>query len=139
MSRRIIIAILIGLVGLVGGFALGRFTHIGERHAQIDAEIDKLLVRAESAFHAERFDEPRGDNVLDLTDEILAKRPDESRARALRQHAADRLVRIGLDRKAKGQLADALSAYELSAKLARPDHGLLEEIEATKSELARKK
>lgn len=139
MARVAVVALVVAVVSGAGGFALGRLTHVGERHAAADAEIDKLLERAENALRAEHFDEPHGESVLDLTDQVLARRPEEPRARALRQRASDRLVRLGLDRKALGFPGEALERYEIAAKLVRPDHGLLEEIEATKKDLAAKK
>lgn len=138
MVRIAVVAIIAALLAGAGGFALGRLTHVGERHAAVDAEIDKLLEQAENALRQEHYDEPQGNNVLDLTDQVLSRRGDEPRARSLRQRAADRLVRRGLDRKALGYPAEALASYELAAKLARPDHGLLQEIEATKKDLASK-
>lgn len=139
MARRIVVALVLLLVGGAGGFALGRFTHLGDRHAEVDAQVEILVKRAESALVAERFDEPEGDNVLDLTDDILAKKPDEPRARSIRQRASDRLVRLGLQRRATGDLAGALRWFELAARMTRPDHGLTEVIAATKRDLAAKK
>lgn len=128
---------LVTVVGAAGGFVVGRYTHVGERHAELEAEVDSLVARAEKALAAERFDEPEGDNVLDLTEQILARQPDEPRARSIRQRAADRLVRLGLQRKAGGNLAAALALYELATRMTRPDHGLLEEIETTKREIVK--
>ncbi len=137
VSRAVLVAVLVGLASGIGGFALGRYTHIFERHAAADAELEKLVARAESALVAERFDEPANDNVLDATDQILAKRPDDARASELRLRAANRLVRRGLLRKASGDPAAALKDYNLAARFTRADHGLLEEIEATKRDLAK--
>lgn len=138
--RTIVIAAAAGLcLGLAGGFAIGRYTHVGDQHAAVDAAVETLVQRAENALAGARFDEPEKDNVLDLTDQILTLRPDEPRARAIRERAADRLVRIGLERKSKGALREALAAYELAAKFTRPDHGLLREIDDTKEALAKMK
>jgi hypothetical protein len=132
LARIALTALAIGLAGVVG-FFVGRRTHVGERHAAVEAEVDALFQRAEKALEAEQYDWPRGDNVLEITDDALSHAPGDHRIKELRQRASDKLIRRALIKRAQGQRHEALRDLELAARLSRPDHGLLDLIEETRA------
>jgi hypothetical protein len=99
-------------------------------------EIDQLLQRAQAALDARKWDEPAGDNVLELTDQLVQKAPGETRTLQIRSQASDRIVREALDAKAKKDLARALKLLQLAKRLSAPDMGVEQEIEDLEAEIA---
>lgn len=132
LARITLTAVAIMLAGVVG-FFVGRRTHVGERHAAVEAEVDALFQRAEKALVAEQYDWPHGENVLEITDDALSHAPGDHRIKELRQRASDKLIRLALVKRAQGQRHEALRDLELAARLSRPDHGLLDLIEETRA------
>ncbi|MBI2388858.1 MAG: serine/threonine protein kinase [Deltaproteobacteria bacterium] len=136
VAALLLVAALAGVAGV--GIAAYRLGWVGP--AKVDdkkAQVEDLLVRARAALDARRWDKPSGDNVVELTDQILAIAPSETRAFAIRNSAADRIVREALDRKAHDDFAAALALYRVAAKLSPPDKGLQEEIEEVEAEVAK--
>jgi serine/threonine-protein kinase len=133
------IAIVLGLsvfaAAGIGGYRMGWF---GAKPAASSkqSEVDALLQKAQAALDARRWDAPPGDNVLELTDELLKKAPAETRTRQIRNQASDRIVREALDAKAKKDLAQALKLLKLAQQLSPPDMGLEQEIEDVEAEIA---
>jgi eukaryotic-like serine/threonine-protein kinase len=142
VPRRGRFAALLLVAGLIGVFGVGiaayRLGWVGQQKVDDKkAEVDDLLRRAQSALDARRWDKPAGDNVLELTDKLLAIAPSETRTFQIRNSAADRIVREALDKKAHDDLTGALALYRLAAKLSPPDKGLQEEIEEVEAALAK--
>ncbi len=127
------------LVGVFGvGIAAYRLGWIGQHKVDDKkTEVEELLRRAQSALDARKWDKPPGENVLELTDKLLAIAPSETRTFQIRNAAADRIVREALDKKAHDDLTGALALYQLAAKLSPPDKGLQEEIEEVEATLAK--
>jgi len=119
----------------IGGYRLGYF---GGKTATANKrqEVESLLTRAQTALDARRWDAPPGDNVLELTDKIIAIAPGETRTYQIRNAASDRLMREALDKKAAGDLAEALRLLRLAAKLSPPDRGLQAVTEDIEGSLA---
>lgn len=132
LARVALTAVAILLAGVVG-FFIGRRTHVGERHAAVEAEVDALYLRAQKALDADAYDWPRGENVLEITDDALSHAPGDHRIKELRQRASDKLVRRALLKRAQGERHEALRDLELAARLSRPDHGLLDLLEETRA------
>jgi eukaryotic-like serine/threonine-protein kinase len=88
--------------------------------------------RANRALQNRQWNQPPGDNVKDITDEGLAKNPNDSALRDVRRRAADELVNAALGRKyagdVKGALAFAKLAHELSPGNTTAQH-LVRELE----------
>ncbi len=120
----------------VGAYRAGLFRDKTSAATAKQAEIDQLLVRAQAALDARRWDSPPGDNVLDLTNQLIQKAPSETRTFQIRNAASDRIVREALEAKAKKDLPNALKLLQLAQKLSTPDMGLEQEIEDVEAEIA---
>ncbi len=136
LAPLLLVVALVGVGGLgVGAYRLG---YLGPKPgASRASEVEDLLARARAALDARRWDAPPGENVLELTEKLLALAPAETRTFQIRNAAADRIVREALDRKAHDDFAQALALYKLAAKLSPPDKGLEEEIEEVEAQLAK--
>ncbi|MBL8717860.1 MAG: protein kinase [Myxococcales bacterium] len=134
MVAIIAVCALLGIGGLgVGAYRLG---WVGKK-VEAKSELDQLLDRARAALKARHFDEPPGDNVLELTDKALKLAPDEPRVFAVRNSAADKLVREALERQAKEDQVGALALLKLADKFAPNDKGILDEIAEVEATLAK--
>jgi eukaryotic-like serine/threonine-protein kinase len=142
VPRRGKLAALLLVAGLVGVFGVGiaayRLGWLGQHKVEDKkAEVDELVRRGWAAVQARRWEKPPGDNVVDITDKILALVPSETRAFQIRNAAADRIVREALDLKAHEDYVGALALYRLAAKLSPPDKGLQEETEEVEAMVAK--
>jgi len=142
VPRRGKLGALILVAGLLGVFGIGiaayRLGFVGP--AKVDekkSEVEDLLKRAQTALEARRWDKPEGENVLDLTDRVIAIAPSDTRTYQIRNTASDRIVREALEKKAHDDYAGALALYRLAAKLSPPDKGLQEEIEEVEAQVAK--
>lgn len=76
------------------------------------------MERANRALQNRQWNQPPGDNVKDITDEGLAKNPNDSALRDVRRRAADELVNAALGRKYAGDVKGALAFAKLAHELA---------------------
>jgi len=132
--------LLVGALLGVGGLSVAAYRLGWIGPAKVDtktAEVDDLLTRARAALEARKWDKPAGENVVDLTDKVLAMAPADTRVFAIRNSAADRIVREALDKKAHDDYVGALALYRLAARLSPPDKGLQEEIEEVEAQVAK--
>ncbi|MGE0789022.1 MAG: protein kinase [Sandaracinaceae bacterium] len=90
LGRALGIAFLAGAVLVGGGYAVSEALEAPTEAPAPDA--DALLARAQIALAAGRLAAPSDDSVLGLTTEVLALRPSDPAALALRSQAADQLV-----------------------------------------------
>ena len=137
-GRAIAAMVVAGLVAVsaigIGGYRLGYF---GQQPAPTKrAEVEDLLARAQTALEARRWDAPAGDNVVELTDKLLALAPGETRTYQIRSAAADRILHDALEARAQRENVSALRLYKLAAHLSPPDKGIQEEIESLEADLA---
>jgi hypothetical protein len=101
------------LIGAVSTWALGLYP--SQRRA---AEVQTLLQRAEDALQGERYlNEPRGNDVEDITDAVLALDPDNARAHQLRTAAAVRLRNQGVELRNSGHPQEALRVLRRATRL----------------------
>jgi serine/threonine-protein kinase len=139
-GRLVAIALVLTLVAVsaagIGAYRMGVFGPKLPATSAKQVEIDQLLQRAQAALDARKWDEPAGDNVLELTDLLVQKAPGETRTLQIRSQASDRIVREALDAKAKKELARALKLLQLAKRLSAPDMGLEQEIEDIEAEIA---
>jgi serine/threonine-protein kinase len=130
--------VIVGLLGVsalgIGAYRMGWIPGV----AKVDpkqAEIESLVTRARAAVDAHHWEEPKEENVVELTDKLIALAPTDQRGFRIRKVASDRIVRDALERKANHDVAGALHLFELAAKLSPPDKGLNDEIAEAKSEV----
>jgi serine/threonine-protein kinase len=139
-GRLVAIALVLALVAVsaagIGAYRMGVFGPKVPATSAKQAEVDQLLQRAQAALDARKWDEPAGDNVLELTDQLAQKAPGETRTFQIRSQASDRIVREALDAKAKKDLPRALKLLQLAKRLSAPDMGLEQEIEDLEAEIA---
>ena len=76
------------------------------------------LERANRALENRRWNQPPGDNVKDITDEGLAKHPNDTELISVRRRAADELVNAALGKKYGGDVEGALELANLANELA---------------------
>jgi serine/threonine-protein kinase len=91
--------------------------------------------RANRALSNQQWDQPPGKNVKDLTNEGLAKNPNDAALRDVRRRAADELVNVALGRKYAGDVQGALRFAELARELA-PDNTTAQHLVRELEELA---
>jgi serine/threonine-protein kinase len=94
--------------------------------------LNDQVTRADNALKQKRWDAPPGDNVRDLTNEGLAKWPNDPRLIEVRAHATDELVKEAVGLKFSGDLAGALHLAKLANELDPSDttaQHLLEEYQ----------
>ncbi len=130
----VLVSVLALVGGAVGAYRAGWLGGAAPNARQ--AEFDARLAKAQAAIDARHWDAPPHDNVVELTDGLLADAPSDGRIIALRTAAADKIVREALDKKAAKDWAGALASLRLAARLSPSDKGLEEEIEETEAELA---
>jgi hypothetical protein len=123
------------LVCVIGGTFLALVG--AQRFGLFATSQDSYVERANRALSNQRWDEPLGDNVKDITDEGLIKNPNDRALREVRRKAADELVNAALGRKYSGDILGALRfgrlAVELASDNATAQH-LVRELEAMRGE-----
>jgi eukaryotic-like serine/threonine-protein kinase len=85
--------------------------------ASSQGSLDAAIAHAEDALRRERFDNPPGDNVRDLTNDALAKWPKEARLLDVRARACDALVKEATLRQLQGDLLGAQKLVRLAREL----------------------
>lgn len=93
-----------------GAYQLG---YLGNGSATQDSYVE----RANRALENRRWNQPPGENVKDITDEGLAKHPNDSDLIEVRRRAADELVNAALGRKYGGDVEGALQLAKLAIEL----------------------
>jgi serine/threonine-protein kinase len=79
--------------------------------------LDDAVMRAEDALKRQRFDNPPGDNVRDLTNGALAKWPKDPRVLDVRARASSELVKEAAPAQAQGDLLGAQKLIHLAREL----------------------
>lgn len=130
----LVVCSLLGVSGL--GVAAYRLGWIGKK-VEAKSDLDQLIDRARAALKARHYDAPAGENVLELTDKALKLAPEDTRVFAIRNSAADKLVREALERQAKDDHVGALALLKLADKFAPNDKGILDEIAEVEATLAK--
>ncbi len=128
-SRGIMFVVLCFVVGaaLAAGIAwrMGRIGGDGDR--------DGYVTRATDAMFKNRFAEPVGDNVREITDEGLRRFPNDRRLLDVRARAANELVAQAIAHRSVNGTADALKLVKLAHELDPTDPSakrLLDQYEA---------
>ncbi|MGZ3454429.1 MAG: serine/threonine protein kinase, partial [Polyangiales bacterium] len=131
----VVVAGLLGVSALgIGAYRMGWIPGVAKPDPK-KAEVEDLVTRARAAVDAHHWEEPKGENVVELTDKLIAIAPTDQRGFRIRKIASDRIVRDALEKKANHDVAGALHLFELAAKLSPPDKGLNDEIAEAKSEV----
>jgi hypothetical protein len=78
---------------------------------------DAALARAEDALKRQRFDNPPGDNVRDLTNDALGKWPGDARFLGVRARACEAIVKEAAQRRGQGDLLGAMKLVQLAREL----------------------
>ncbi len=131
-GRRALIVALCFLVGsAVTLVALGyRYRYAGADASESDPR-EELVVRARAALDRGHFDEPKVNNVREITDEGLRRFPDDARFRQIRESAAADLLNQARTRLAAGDRVAAKGFAERARTFGETDEtkkffGLLE-------------
>ncbi len=115
-SRAVFIFVACFLVGVIGSAAIAyKMGLVGQ--AADDNTLDHAIERANDALRKQHWDDPPGDNVLELTDEGLKKWPNDARLLDIRARATDEVVKAALGEK-------YLNHRDKAAKLAQLAHQL---------------
>jgi serine/threonine-protein kinase len=134
-AAALVVAGLLGVSALgIGAYRMGWIPGVAKVDPKKE-EIENLVTRSRAAIDAHHWEEPKGENVVELTDKLIALAPTDQRGFRIRKVASDRIVRDALERKANHDVAGALHLFELAAKLSPPDKGLNDEIAEAKSEV----
>jgi hypothetical protein len=112
-ARAVAIFVACFLLGVLGATAVVHRFGLLDRTTAAPSG-DALLARARAAFDDKRWDAPPGDNLKDLTDEALSRAPSDARFTELRQHAANELVTLAVERHYAGDLPEALRLVRLA-------------------------
>ena len=105
----VLIAFVLGAAGVAGGVYLVRALASDPAATELEA----LGASAREALAQRRFDSPPGDNVRELTDRMIAVRPDDDDTEALRlrSEAASALVDEGDAARTAGRADEARDRY----------------------------
>jgi serine/threonine-protein kinase len=132
-SRGVLLVVLCFVLGalLAAGWAwkMGRLGGDG-------ADQDRYVARATDAMFKNRFHEPPGDNVKDITDEGLKRWPNERRLVDIRIRASNELTNQALAQRAAGDVAEALRLAKLAHELDPNDASSKRLAEQYEAELA---
>ena len=102
-------AFALGAVAVVGG----AWAHQSMQEAEQAERLEELAARARTALRNEHYNAPPGDNVLELTQELMKEDPASDVAEHLRHDAVLRLRSEAMLAEAAGRHRDALQAYEM--------------------------
>ncbi len=100
------------------------------------AEQDRYVARATDAMFKNRFHEPPGDNVKDITDDGLRRWPNDRRLLDIRIRASNELTNQALAQRAAGDVAEALRLAKLAHELDPNDASSRRLAEQYETELA---
>jgi serine/threonine-protein kinase len=103
---------------LVGAFAVAALYRAGIfGGASHMSALDTIVARAQDARSHQRWDEPPGDNVRDITDDGLSRWPHEPKIVKVRQQACEDLLKVAQAKHDDGDPATALRYAKLAATL----------------------
>jgi len=115
-SRVIVLFVLCFLVGVVGSATVAyRFGLVGQPSEE--KTVERQVARANKAIAEKRWDSPPGDNVLELTNEGLARWPGDGRLIEVRGRACDILIEQAVSEKLAGHLDKAMHLATLAHEL----------------------
>jgi serine/threonine-protein kinase len=98
--------------------------------------LDETVQRANRALRQDRFVEPPGDNVKDITDEGLRKWPGENALLEVRERAATELVQQALAKRFSGDVVESLRLAKMARDLDPGNATAQNLIEQYEAELA---
>jgi hypothetical protein len=99
------------------------------------AEQDRVVSHATEALFKNRFGEPPGDNVRDVTNEGLRRWPNERRLLDIRSRASNELRNQAMTTRAAGDVAEAMRLAKLATELDPNDVSAKKLAEQYESEL----
>jgi hypothetical protein len=115
-SRAVVLFVLCFLVGVVGSATVAyKFGLVGQPSEE--KTVERQVARANVAIAEKRWDSPPGDNVLELTNEGLARWPGDPRLVEVRAHACDVLLEQAVSEKLAGHVDKALHWASLAHEL----------------------
>jgi len=129
-----------GLVALCfvlgAGIALGWAYKVGKIGGTSDAEEAVYVARATDAMFKNRFHEPPGDNVKDITDEGLRKWPNDRKLYDIRVRAANELTSQAITQRSTGDVVEALKLAKVAHELDPHDAAAKKLVDQYEAELA---
>ena len=132
--RTVAIVLLCFLLSVAATSAVAyRMKLIGSSASQ--GPLDAVVAHAEDALKRQRFDNPPGDNVRDITSEALARWPQDARLLDVRVRACDALVRDATSRQLQGDLLGAQKLVQLAREL-DPSNATAQQLAASYETLA---
>ena len=120
-------------VGLAGAWAW-RTGKLGPQDES--AEEERYVTRATDAMFKNRFDEPTGENVKDLTDEGLRRWPGDRRLLDIRVRTANALTSQAIAQRATNDVHEALKLARIARQLDPNDAAAKRLVEQYEAELA---
>ena len=120
-------------VGLAGAWAW-KTGKIGPQDES--AEEERYVARATDAMFKNRFDEPSGENVKDLTDEGLRRWPGDRRLMDIRVRTANALTSQAIAQHATNDVHEALKLARIARQLDPNDAAAKRLVEQYEAELA---
>ncbi|HEX7602502.1 MAG TPA: serine/threonine-protein kinase, partial [Polyangiaceae bacterium] len=115
-SRVVVLFVLCFLVGVVGSATVAyKFGLVGQPSEE--KTVERQVARANQAIADKRWDSPPGDNVLELTNEGLARWPGDGRLIEVRGRACDILIEQAVSEKLAGHLDKAMHLATLAHEL----------------------
>mgnify|MGYP002401095953 CR=1 FL=1 len=112
-SRAVVLVLLCFVIGVaIAAGVAWRSGRIGG-----ESELESSVARATDAMFQNRFAEPPGNNVKDITDEGLKRWPGDRRLLDVRARAANELVSQAMAQRAAGETAEALKLVRLAVEL----------------------
>jgi hypothetical protein len=130
-SRGALLVVVCFVLGMV--LAAGWAWRAGKIGGSDQADQDRVVAKATDALFKNRFGEPPGDNVRDITNEGLKKWPNERRLIDIRIRASNELTTQAVATRAAGDVAEALRLARLAHELDpndAPSKKLAEQYEA---------
>jgi serine/threonine-protein kinase len=116
--KYVVLAFIVGVVLVGGGFAVSRWLLAPDVPATVD--LEELAHQAREALGRGQYDDPRAGSVLELTERMLAARADHPEALRLREEVSRRLVRRASEEAERGRIDEAQALYRRALAF-RPD------------------
>jgi hypothetical protein len=105
------------LVGAVAmAILVSRAGWLGRTHSPALA-LESVVLRANDALMHQRWDTPKGDNVRDITDDGLARWPNEPQLLRIRTLASGDIAKAARAKREEGSLPEALRLAKLAYQL----------------------
>ena len=133
-SRAWLLVVLCFMLG--AAIALGWAWKVGKIGSGTSEEEERFVARATDAMFKNRFHEPPGDNVKDITDEGLRRWPDDRRLLDIRVRAANELISQALTQRSAGDVLEALRLAKIAYDLDPHDASAKRLVEQYEAELA---